>query len=165
MNTLLKTTCQFLLLLVGFDTVTYRKDYDWSPILVGHQQFTPFWNLWKNRKIKTSPESARGGHKLGSRGLPPGRGYMACGHLVCLLDSVFLWSTPYGPEKINIYSPEGFDLRIAQSSSVFVSSLLSAADLEERCLRNLLGRWSSPSSWGSRCWSEKSRSHGSQGPS
>ena len=35
--TLLKTTCRFLLLLVGFDTLTYRKDYDRSPILVGHQ--------------------------------------------------------------------------------------------------------------------------------
>ena len=27
----------FILLLVGFDTLTYRKDYDRSPILVGHQ--------------------------------------------------------------------------------------------------------------------------------
>ena len=36
-NTLLKTTYHFLLLLVGFDTLTYRKDYDRSPILVGHQ--------------------------------------------------------------------------------------------------------------------------------
>ena len=36
--TLLKTTCQILLLLVGFDTLTYRKDYDRSPILVGHQE-------------------------------------------------------------------------------------------------------------------------------
>ena len=35
--TLLKTTCHFLLLLTGFDTLTYRKDYDRSPILVGHQ--------------------------------------------------------------------------------------------------------------------------------
>ena len=26
--TLLKTTCHFLLLLVGFDTLTYRKGYD-----------------------------------------------------------------------------------------------------------------------------------------
>ena len=25
---MLKTTCHFLLLLVGFDTLTYRKDYD-----------------------------------------------------------------------------------------------------------------------------------------
>ena len=33
-NTLLKTACHFLLLLVGFDTLTYRKDYDRSPILV-----------------------------------------------------------------------------------------------------------------------------------
>ena len=36
-NTLLKTTYHFLLLLIGFDTLTYRKDYDRSPILVGHQ--------------------------------------------------------------------------------------------------------------------------------
>src|SRR3954467_12658731 len=27
----------FLLLLIGFDTLTYRKDYDRSPIPVGHQ--------------------------------------------------------------------------------------------------------------------------------
>ena len=36
-NTLLKNAYHFLLLLVGFDTLTYRKDYDRSPILVGHQ--------------------------------------------------------------------------------------------------------------------------------
>ena len=35
-NTLLKTACHFLLLLVGFNTLTYRKDYDRSPTLVGH---------------------------------------------------------------------------------------------------------------------------------
>ena len=29
-NTLLKTACHFLMLLVGFDTLTYRKDYDRS---------------------------------------------------------------------------------------------------------------------------------------
>ena len=36
-NTLLETAYHFLLLLVGFDTLTYQKDYDRSPILVGHQ--------------------------------------------------------------------------------------------------------------------------------
>ena len=36
-NTLLKNAYHFLLLLVGFDTLTYRKDYDRSPTLVGHQ--------------------------------------------------------------------------------------------------------------------------------
>ena len=36
-KTLLKTAYHFLLLHVGFDTLTYRKDYDRSPILVGHQ--------------------------------------------------------------------------------------------------------------------------------
>ena len=34
---LTKTACHFLLLLIGFDTLTYRKDYDRSPILVGHE--------------------------------------------------------------------------------------------------------------------------------
>ena len=36
-NILLKTAYHFLLLLVGFDTLTYRKDYDRPPTLVGHQ--------------------------------------------------------------------------------------------------------------------------------
>ena len=36
-KTLLKTAYHFLLLLVGFDTLTYQKDHDRSPILVGHQ--------------------------------------------------------------------------------------------------------------------------------
>ena len=35
-NTLLKTACHFLLLLVGFSILTYQKDYDRFPILVGH---------------------------------------------------------------------------------------------------------------------------------
>ena len=35
-KTLLKTAYHFLLLLVGFDTLTYLKDYDRPPILVGH---------------------------------------------------------------------------------------------------------------------------------
>ena len=39
-NTLLETAYHFLLLLIGFDTLTYRKDYDRSPILVGHQEAT-----------------------------------------------------------------------------------------------------------------------------
>ena len=36
-NTLLETAYHFILLLVGFDTLIYRKDYDLFPILVGHQ--------------------------------------------------------------------------------------------------------------------------------
>jgi hypothetical protein len=36
-ESLTKTTCQHLLLLVGFDTLIYRKYYDTHPILVGHQ--------------------------------------------------------------------------------------------------------------------------------
>jgi hypothetical protein len=40
-ESLIKTACQHLLLLVGFDTLIYRKYYDTPPILVGHQ-WTPF---------------------------------------------------------------------------------------------------------------------------
>jgi hypothetical protein len=36
-ESLIKTTHQHLLLLVGFDTLIYRKYYDTPPILVGHQ--------------------------------------------------------------------------------------------------------------------------------
>jgi hypothetical protein len=39
-ESLIKTTCQHLLLLVGFDTLIYRKYYDTPPILVGHQYYT-----------------------------------------------------------------------------------------------------------------------------
>jgi hypothetical protein len=35
---LIKTAHQHLLLLVGFDTLIYRKYYDTPPILVGHHQ-------------------------------------------------------------------------------------------------------------------------------
>jgi hypothetical protein len=38
-ESLIKTTCQHLLLLVGFDTLIYRKYYDTLPILVGHQDY------------------------------------------------------------------------------------------------------------------------------
>ena len=36
---LIKTVCQHLLLLIGFDTLIYRKYYDTPPILVGHQDY------------------------------------------------------------------------------------------------------------------------------
>jgi hypothetical protein len=38
-ESLIKTTCQHLLLLVGSDTLIYRKYYDTPPILVGHHGF------------------------------------------------------------------------------------------------------------------------------
>jgi hypothetical protein len=43
-ETLIKTTNQHLLLLVGFDTLIYQKYYDTPPILVGHQVL-PSWSL------------------------------------------------------------------------------------------------------------------------
>jgi hypothetical protein len=36
-ESLIKTTCKHLLLLVGFDTLIYQKYYATPPILVGHQ--------------------------------------------------------------------------------------------------------------------------------
>jgi hypothetical protein len=36
-ESMIKTACQHLLLLVGFDTLIYRKYYYTPPILVGHQ--------------------------------------------------------------------------------------------------------------------------------
>jgi hypothetical protein len=41
-ESLIKTTCQHLLLLIGFDTLIYRKYYDTPPILVGHQASSIF---------------------------------------------------------------------------------------------------------------------------
>jgi hypothetical protein len=38
-ETLIKTTRQHLLLLIGFDTLIYRKYYDTPPILVSHQDY------------------------------------------------------------------------------------------------------------------------------
>jgi hypothetical protein len=38
-ESLIKTDCQHLLLLVGFDTLIYQKYYDTPPILVGHQDY------------------------------------------------------------------------------------------------------------------------------
>jgi hypothetical protein len=35
-DSLIKTACQHLLLLIGFDTLIYRNYYDTPPILVGH---------------------------------------------------------------------------------------------------------------------------------
>jgi hypothetical protein len=38
-ESLFQTACQHLLLLVGFDTLIYRKYYNTPPILVGHQWY------------------------------------------------------------------------------------------------------------------------------
>ena len=52
---ILKTAYHFLLLLVGFDTLSYRKDYDRSPILVGHHRA-------HGGGGKTPMDSDEGGH-------------------------------------------------------------------------------------------------------
>jgi hypothetical protein len=42
-ESLIKTACQHLLLLVGFDTLIYRKYYDTPPILMGHHRAGRYW--------------------------------------------------------------------------------------------------------------------------
>ena len=56
-ETLLKSTCKHLLLLVGFNTLTYQKDYDRSPTLVGHQDYflAPYFCLFLFFIMERSP--------------------------------------------------------------------------------------------------------------
>jgi hypothetical protein len=53
-ESLIKTTCQHLLLLVGFDTLIYRKYYDTPPILVGHHSHAenPTWKALERLVLK-----------------------------------------------------------------------------------------------------------------
>jgi hypothetical protein len=59
-ESLIKTVYQHLLLLVGFDTLIYRKYYDTPPILVGHQS-----------PLCRRPRSTQRHHHQLHRGLPP----------------------------------------------------------------------------------------------
>jgi hypothetical protein len=70
---LIKTTCQDLLLLVGFDTLIYRKYYDTPPILVGHHEAPDKAALAETeRGVKHVTQEGKGdfgssaGHELGS---------------------------------------------------------------------------------------------------
>jgi hypothetical protein len=60
-ESLIKTTCQHLLLLIGFDTLIYPKYYDIPPILVGHHWGPTIYCSKQNKrklkaKIKTLQE-------------------------------------------------------------------------------------------------------------
>jgi hypothetical protein len=44
-ESLIKTACQHLLLLVGFDTLIYQKYYDTPSILVGHHYSCAYYTL------------------------------------------------------------------------------------------------------------------------
>jgi hypothetical protein len=57
-ESLIKTTCQHLLLLVGFDTLIYRKYYDTPPILVGHQSPTKLTS-WDSPPTKAEIEDIK----------------------------------------------------------------------------------------------------------
>ena len=56
-NTLLETAYHFHLLVVWFDTLTYREDYDRSPILVGHHAARKCLPI--TRKIMIPPPDSR----------------------------------------------------------------------------------------------------------
>jgi hypothetical protein len=59
-ESLIKTTSQHLLLLVGFDTLIYRKYYDTPPILVGHHGsslwFVSKWQVPRSCHHSLTPE-------------------------------------------------------------------------------------------------------------
>jgi hypothetical protein len=63
-DSLIKTACQHLLLLVGFDTLIYWKYYDTPPILVGYQSLNLLLllkTMWKQPSLpmfKTCYESS-----------------------------------------------------------------------------------------------------------
>jgi hypothetical protein len=70
-ESLIKTSCQHLLLLVGFNTLIYRKYYDTPPILVGHHPLiwslnrhsepfvTILWQKWDGQKIAVANDCLR----------------------------------------------------------------------------------------------------------
>jgi hypothetical protein len=51
-ESLIKTACQHLLLLVGFDTLIYRKYYDTPPILVGHHSAAAPGGWWEEEEVR-----------------------------------------------------------------------------------------------------------------
>ncbi|KAK1620139.1 hypothetical protein QYE76_025656 [Lolium multiflorum] len=53
----IKTACQHLLLLVGFDTLIYRKYYDTPPILMGHQAATKLKHYFEEHPMKVVSEA------------------------------------------------------------------------------------------------------------
>ena len=74
-NTLLKTACHFLLLLVGFDTLTYRKDYDRSPILVCRCVTTPMGSQESLLRLLGRRVARRAGLVDSTRIVYPGSGH------------------------------------------------------------------------------------------
>jgi hypothetical protein len=78
-ESLIKNICQLLLLLVGFDTLIYRKYYDTPPILVGHQtvselmkvanRFVDREDAYHNKRAR-SPEYYRSGRHNNQRHRP-----------------------------------------------------------------------------------------------
>jgi hypothetical protein len=58
-ESLIKTACQHLLLLVGFDTLIYRKYYDTPPKLVVHHTSLQRRPCWCRRPLVGIPLSGR----------------------------------------------------------------------------------------------------------
>jgi hypothetical protein len=79
---LIKTACQHLLLLVGFDTLIYRKYYDTPPILVGHQYYF----------LAPLP----GSEALLKSGIDKGHFYCEYCFYFCLLFHFIMEKSPYG---------------------------------------------------------------------
>jgi hypothetical protein len=66
-ESLIKTTCQHLLLLVGFDTLIYQKYYDTPLILVGHQPSSYCYGPVIQGRLLTHHSGGRHGDEEGLR--------------------------------------------------------------------------------------------------
>jgi hypothetical protein len=83
-DTLIKTTSQHLLLLVGFDTLIYQKYYDTPPILVGHQRTANSFimlvmrTLWLERNARVFNRKATTAQTLLRLLLDEWKAWMSC---------------------------------------------------------------------------------------
>jgi hypothetical protein len=95
-ESLIKTTYQHLLLLVGFDTLIYRKYYDIPHILVGHQLHVPMrcyaLGLWSSQAVTYM--SAVSSYVLGSCYTP-----LLAGANRSRLGAVAEWAEPIRSNK------------------------------------------------------------------
>jgi hypothetical protein len=80
-DSLIKTTCQHLLLLVRFSILIYRKYYDTPPILVGHQDYF----------LAPLP----GSEALLKSGIGKGNFYCECCFYFCLLFYFYMEKSPF----------------------------------------------------------------------
>ena len=91
--------------------------------------FLRFGIFEKIQKLEVVRKVREEATSLDGAGPPPGRAVRACGHLVCLPDSVFMQGNHSGLKKSLYILPFGLTPASRRFPLFFVSSLFSAADL------------------------------------